>query len=49
VKVKPKDSYHLEATIANDDELYPQCMPSNISKEDAFRDPANWATVNCEE
>ena len=36
VRVKPRDSYHLGATMADDDELHPQCMPSNISKEDAF-------------
>ena len=35
--------------MAYDDELYPQCMPPNISKKDAFRDPVNWDTVDYEE
>jgi len=49
VKVKPRDSYQLGATIEDDDELYPQCMPPNTSKEEAFRDPDNRTIVNCEE
>ena len=47
MRVKLRDSYQLGATMANEDELYPQCIPPNISKEDAFRDPVNWDTVNC--
>jgi len=47
--VKPRDSYQLGAPIEDDDELYPQCMPLNISKQEAFRDPDNWAIVNHEE
>ena len=49
VRVKPRDSYQLGSLMVDEDELYPQCMPPNISKEDAFRDPINWDTVGCEE
>jgi len=49
VRIKPRDTYQLGETMADDEKLYPQYMPSNISKEDAFRDPANWATIDCEE
>ena len=47
--MKPRDSNQLGATMANEDELYSQYMPPNISKDDAFRDPVNWDTVDCEE
>ena len=49
MRVKPRDSYQLGSTMVDEDELYPQCMPANISKEDALRDPINWDTVDCEE
>ena len=49
MRVKPRDSYPLAATIADEDELYPQCMPPNISKVDAFRDLINEDTVDCDE
>ena len=49
VRVNPRDNYQLGATMADEDESYPLCMPPNISKEDAFRDPINYDTVDREE
>ena len=45
IKVKPRDAYLL-GSIEADEEFYPQYMPSNISKEDEYRNLINWATVN---
>jgi len=49
VRVNPRDNYQLGSTMADDDELYPQCMPPNISKEDELRDPTNCAIASSEE
>jgi len=47
VKVKPRDSYHMGATMEDDDdELHPLSKPSNIAKEDEFSDPVNWAAIS---
>ena len=35
--------------MEDDDELYPQCFPPNITKENGFRDLVNQATIDCEE
>ena len=40
IRVKPRDTYHL-GSLRADDELYPQCMPPNIYKEDGYRDQVN--------
>ena len=44
VKVKPRDTYRL-GPLQVDDELYPECMPADIRKDDEFRDPTHWANV----
>ena len=51
MRVKLGDNYQLGSTMTedDDDELYQQCVPSNISREDEFRDPTNWANVDSEE
>lgn len=50
VRVKPRDSYRLgQVQDTTDDELYPQCMPSNIRLEDEYLDPTNWTTADREE
>jgi len=42
--VNSRDAYHLGA-LQVDDELYPKCIPTDIRKEDEFKDPTYWANV----
>ena len=45
IRVKPRDAYLL-GPVEVDEELYLQCMPPNISKDDDYRIPIYWAAVN---
>ena len=47
IRVKLRDTYQL-ATMRDDEELYPISRPSNITEEDEYNDPINWAAV-CEQ